>query len=70
MDKVVLVHVKSVYGKAVVYPANDIAECLAGIAGTKTLTARTLGCADHMGFEIKLAERDIQDLTSILGGPR
>ena len=68
MDKVVLVDVKNVYGNQTVYPANDIAECLAVIAGTITLTPHTLRYAVEMGFEIKMAERDIQDLTSILGG--
>ena len=64
MDKVVLIDVKNVYGKEVVYPANDIAECLAAIADTVTLTPRTLRYAVEMGFEIKLAERNISGRVS------
>jgi excinuclease UvrABC helicase subunit UvrB len=65
MDKVVLVDVKNVYGNEVVYPANNTAELLAAIAGTKTLTARTLRYAEEMGFEIKMVERDIEDFVLI-----
>ena len=66
MDKVVLLNLKNVYGIERVYPANYNAECLAAIAGTKTLSTHTLHYAAEMGFEIKLAERHIHDLASIL----
>lgn len=41
---------RSVYGQTNIYPANDVADGLAAIAGTKTLTARTLRIARDMGF--------------------
>ena len=66
MNKVVLVNLKNEYGIERVYPANDNAECLAAIADTITLTPRTLRYAAQLGLEIQLAERDIQDLASIL----
>lgn len=70
MDKVVLVDIKNVYGRRVIYPANEIAECLAAIADTVTLTPRTLRYAVQMGFEIKMAEQEVENLAALLGFPR
>jgi len=52
MELVVIV--KDVYGTATVYPANDAAAVFAAIAGTKTLTARTVACARQLGFVVKV----------------
>lgn len=49
---VVLVEIKSVYGALKAYPANEAAELLAQIAGTKTLANVTLALAERMGFSI------------------
>ena len=45
---------KSVYGETKFYPANHAAECLAKIAGTKTLTLRVLTDAKQMGCGITI----------------
>ena len=47
------VTIKSVYGENKFYPANEAADWLAAIAGTKTLTLSTLRNALHMGMEIE-----------------
>ena len=65
MDTTVLVRVGTQYGREVVHPANNTAECLAAIAGTATLTTRTLGLAKEMGFEIRIAD---QTVPSVLAG--
>jgi hypothetical protein len=65
MENMVLVRVGSQYGREVVHPANNAAECLAAIAGTATLTTRTLELAKEMGFEIRQAD---QTLPSVLAG--
>jgi len=44
------VKVKDVYGKTTIYPANEAAETLAAIAGTKTLTPATLELAEKLGL--------------------
>ena len=46
---------KSVYGSRTFYPANRVAEGLASIAGTKTLTRETLLKAKGMGMTIEFA---------------
>lgn len=51
--KTIEVFVRSVYGAHKAYPANDAAELLAEIAGTKTLDPKTLALAERLGFEIK-----------------
>ena len=65
MDSMVLVRVGSQYGREVVHPVNSTAECLAAIAGTATLTARTLELAIEMGFEIRQAG---QTIPAVLAG--
>lgn len=55
-DRVLQVQVKNVYGKPVVYPANENAEFFAAIAGTKTLSTLVLSYARRLGFDIKQVE--------------
>ena len=50
--KTILIELKTVYGKTTIYPANEAADLLAEIAGTKTLTNVTLALAERLGFEI------------------
>jgi hypothetical protein len=47
------IEIKSVYGKYLYYPRNATAFTLADIAGTETLTQRTLELAKRMGFSIE-----------------
>jgi hypothetical protein len=47
------VEIKSVYGKNLYYPINDKAHILSHIAGTETLTERTLQLATDMGMTVK-----------------
>ncbi len=54
--KVIQVSIKSVYGRATVYPANKDAETLACLAGTKTLSPQTLKYAEQLGMRIEQVE--------------
>ena len=60
--KTLLVKIKIVYGGTKIYPANDVAEQFAEIAGTKTLTPAILGRAERLGFKTafvpKLPKKD------------
>lgn len=49
----VLVRFDRVYGNVVCYPANQQAEVLARIAGTKTLLPRTLSGARALGLQVE-----------------
>lgn len=46
-----LVEVKNNYGARTVYPANQTAELLAQLAGTKTLTETTITLAKQLGYK-------------------
>lgn len=48
--KVAVVTVRNVYGVNKIYPANDVAQVLADIAGTKTLERRVIKLADKLGI--------------------
>jgi len=49
----VLVRFDRVYGNVACYPANQQAEVLARIAGTKTLLPRTLAGARALGLQVE-----------------
>jgi hypothetical protein len=51
--KHITVKVKNVYGNPVAYPACEMSEVFARIAGTKTLTAETLRLIASLGFTVK-----------------
>ena len=53
---VIQVYLKSVYGRITVYPANEAAQTLANIAGTKTLATQTLKYAEQLGMVIETVE--------------
>jgi hypothetical protein len=57
MNRVIQVTIKSVYGADKIYPANDQAQKLAALVGTKTLTNETLRAAMAMGFELQYVDR-------------
>lgn len=50
------VQVRSVYGAPTIYPANDVAEHFAAIAGTKTLSRSVLQRAQLLGFKVTQIE--------------
>jgi hypothetical protein len=53
--------IKDIYGKQTIYPTNKVAHLLAEIAGTKTLTQRTIDTAKEMGitFEVELGRIEL-----------
>lgn len=53
MQRVIKIQVRQVYGVTQAYPANEQAQLLALIAGTKTLKPETLANAERMGFQIE-----------------
>lgn len=55
----ILVTLRDVYGETKAYPANEQARLLAEIAGTKTLTHRTLALAERMGATIQNERGDM-----------
>lgn len=59
---------RKVYGETKFYPANLQAECLATVAGTKTLTLHALRAASRMGCDV-LVDGDAT-LADILGTRR
>jgi len=68
MIDVIAVTIKNVYGEPKAYPANEQAQILADIAGTKTLTVNTLRCAEDMGFIIRRITPNVNDaMAEILG---
>jgi len=52
METKLHIRFREVYGRVSAYPANDQAERLAGLVGTKTLTESALRQALAMGFEV------------------
>lgn len=65
MNTTILVEVRQVYGCTKVYPMNEQAKLLAGIAGTATLTPFTLQLAEKMGFTItRAAPKPLKEILS------
>jgi hypothetical protein len=56
---VIEVTVRTQYGREVFDPKNDAAARLASIAGTKTLTAYALHCAEYLGHEVLVYQRAV-----------
>ena len=56
MSKIILVDIRNVYGQQTIYPANLDADIFAAIAGTKTLTKRTLQYAEQLGYTIEVKQ--------------
>ena len=48
----ITVYSKNVYGRPLIYPANDAAHALAAIAGVKTLSERELNLARELGHTV------------------
>lgn len=51
-DRAILVEIKSVYGKEMIYPVCQDSKTLADIAGSKTLTRQTLHQITKLGYKI------------------
>jgi hypothetical protein len=60
MNTAITVLVKDVYGKRVFYPKCDHAQVFASIAGTTTLTERTLKCIQKLGYDILFVAEEIK----------
>lgn len=54
LQREMVVEVKNVYGKETIYPRCEIAQVIAQIAGTKTLTRETIKLAKLLGFTVKV----------------
>jgi hypothetical protein len=59
METVLKVEIRSVYGEDKVYPVNNQAQMLANIAGTTTLTTKTLLLAGKMGFRVETVTKKL-----------
>ena len=51
----ITINIRPVYGQLKAYPVSDAAKALAEIAGTTTLTKRTLQLAETMGHKVVVA---------------
>lgn len=60
IPKMVLVKVKSVYGRDVIYPACSLSAGFAAIAGCKSLPPAAIKEIRKMGFEVS-AESDAEE---------
>jgi hypothetical protein len=49
----IIIEIKSVYGEIKAYPVCDKAKAFAEIAGTRTLTAHTLGKVRELGYTVR-----------------
>jgi len=59
MSLEVIVRIKDVYGERKVYPVSRHAQAFAMIAGTKTLTDRTINLIKSLGIEIKVEQETL-----------
>lgn len=50
----VLITIKAVYGKELIYPANDTAKLLTRLTGRTTLSNGDLSIAQEMGYTVKV----------------
>jgi len=48
----VIIYEKSVYGKTLIYPANETAETFSNIAGTATFSTENIKRIQMLGFEV------------------
>ena len=52
--KAIKVTIKHVYGERLIYPVDDQAKLFAAIAGTKTLTGKTLELIKRLGYVVEV----------------
>jgi hypothetical protein len=60
MDKIMQIEVKSVYGKELVYPANQIACKFSLLTGQKTFSHQQLALIESMGYTITLVSKQFK----------
>ena len=54
-DKTILVNKKQVYGQDTYYPASTMAQMVADLLGTKTITDRMVRCLKAYGYSVQVA---------------
>ena len=54
-----LIEIKQVYGREMIYPANDTAKAFADLAKTKTLSRQDLNIIKSLGFAIEVKQQSI-----------
>jgi hypothetical protein len=64
----ITIQIRNVYGEDKAYPMDHKAECIARIAGTKTLTQSTLANVRAMGFTIVELDRHGRPTPQLDGG--
>ena len=57
MIRRIIVNIRTVYGKDLIYPIDDNAQRFANIKGTKTLTMADLILIESLGFEIEYTKK-------------
>ena len=62
----IAVTVRNVYGRQLVYPANESAQLLARIAGTATLAPAVLKLAVQLGMTVTQVSDDASALAGII----
>ena len=54
-----IVTIKNVYGKEMIYPANSVAQIFADIARQTTLSRDTLKLAQALGYKIEVKQQEL-----------
>ena len=54
-----MVTIKNVYGKEMIYPANSVAQIFADIARQYTLSRETLKLAKALGYKIEVQQQEL-----------
>jgi hypothetical protein len=70
MDNKVKIVVKSVYGKEVCYPANDLASKFTQLAKSKTLSHYDMAVIESMGFEIVQVLNSTRPLYTVINASK
>jgi len=59
VNNLLLVTIKNVYGKEMIYPANNVAQIFADIARQTTLSRETLKHAQSLGYKIDVVQKEL-----------
>ena len=60
MNNTITVRIKDVYGEEKLYPVCRNAKLFASLAGTKTITKRSLLIIEELGFNVVIEARDVE----------
>ncbi len=52
--KIINIKIKCVYGRDLVYPANDTSKIFARMLGVKTFNKFQINCLKELGYQIKI----------------